>query len=298
MLRRLALIALLLVALLPLVPTAGLAQDLPAPPASEAADPADDATAKADAAKTEAERRKAEEEAKKPDVERMATLLTGIFALAAVLEAALAVIFAWPLFLDRINRRNAKMPISLVFSFFVAWGFDLQLVTKLAKAFGANAGGLPNWFDALISALILAGGAAGVRNLMVTLGLAKPFAELERLPRPPNNKAWLSIRDSRSEKVEPLTIWLGGTDAAGIAFRPRIIGSIAAGNKARQGLARMFLPDRSRFPVVAGYAVDVGPAYDIYVQQGSQTPAGNPVWAGYAFGEAAIVDLVYSDRQQ
>ena len=292
----LTLFALLLVAALPLSP--GIAQTgTPPPPATTAAATDDSTASEASQAKADADaKREAEAATKTPDIGRIASLLAGVFALAAVIEAALAVIFAWPVFLDRINRRNAKMPISLVVSGIVAWGFDLQLVHKLAAAFGAGSGqNLPGEFDALLSALILAGGAAGVRNLMVSLGLATPTAELEKPAKPPSNRAWLSVRDERSSKDTPLTIWLETSDSSGKKIAPFIVGAIAAGNHARSGLARIFLTDRSRFPVIAGYAVDVGKAYDIHVVQGSTAPAAasTPRWKDYAFGEGAIVDLLY-----
>lgn len=251
-----------------------------------AVQPATDETKKAD-----------ETAAKAPDVGKMATLLAGVFALAAVIEAALGVVFGWPVFLDWINRRNSKMPIALLVSGVVAWGFDLRLIHKLAAAFGAGSGqNLPLWFDALLSALILAGGAAGVRNLMVSLGLATPAAELDRPPRPPSNKAWLSVRDGReqTERSSALMIWLRAKDAAGQAVTPpRLIGRMEAQNRARTRLNVLFLTDRSRFPMVAGYAVGVGMVYDIYVEDNNATPTANPIWSGVAFGEGAIIDLVY-----
>lgn len=300
MLWRPALGVLMIAAALSLQPSPSHAQT--APPAAEAPAgaevPADEAAAAEakKAADEKAAEAKAAEEAKRapPDVGTIATLLAAIFALAAVLEAALAVIFAWPVFLDRINRRNTKMPISLAVGFVVAWGFELNLVNKLGVAFGAGSGGLPLWFDSLISALLLAGGAAGVRNLMVSLGLAMPTAELERPPLPQSDKAWLSMRDARADRSGPLTIWLRATAPEAARREPFIVGSIAGGTKTPKGLARIFLPDKSRFPVVAGYAVDVGTTYDIYVQQEKGAPAvGSANWKDYSFGEKAIVDLTF-----
>lgn len=297
MLRRLFLIVLLAATVAPLMPGSANAQPTPTP--SSEASP----LARIQAAPTVASNGLFQTEdasannaanRQQPDIGRIATLLAAVFALAAVLEAALAVIFAWPAFLDRINRRNAKMPISLLLGFVVAKSFDLDLVEKLGAAFGAGNASLNDWFDSLISALLLAGGGAGVRNLMVSLGLAMPTAELEKPPKPPSNRAWLSVRDGRTVKDSPLTIWLRATDSTGAKGKPFIIGSIIANNRMRMGLARMFLIDRSRFPVVAGYAVDIGNTYDIFVEQDPDAPAGDPRWRDYAFGEGAIIDLVYT----
>ena len=283
----LTLFALLLVAALPLSP--GIAQTgTPPPPATTAAATDDSTASEASQAKADADaKREAEAATKTPDIGRIALLLAGVFALAAVIEAALAVIFAWPVFLDTINRRNAKMPISLVVSGIVAWGFDLQLVHKLAAAFGAGSGqNLPGEFDALLSALILAGGAAGVRNLMVSLGLATPTAELEKPRRPPSNKGWLSVRDDRVDRGTPLEIWLrpdGGVS--------QILGVIAARTGQAPGFLRWALTDAARFPKVAGYPVDVGIKYTISVRDGHGKT--QDVWTDYAFGEAAVVDLTF-----
>lgn len=290
MVRRFALtlFALLLATALP--PSPGVAQTGAPPPATTAAATAEPAASEAARVKADADadaKRDTAAAAKTPDVGRIAALLAGVFALAAVIEAALAVIFAWPVFLDRINRRNAKMPISLLVSGVVAWGFDLELVHKLAAAFGAGSGqNLPDWFDALLSALILAGGAAGVRNLMVSLGLATPTAEIEKPHRPPSNKGWLSLRDARADRGTPLEIWL--TPEGEVS---RVIGVIAARTRQAPGFLRWMVTDAARFPRVAGYAVDVGKRYTISVREGDGQ--SQVIGIDYAFGEAAIVDLTF-----
>lgn len=284
MVRRFAftLFALLLAAAFPLNP--GVAQTGTPSPVATSAATADDAASEAAQADAQQE---AEAVAKTPDIGRIASLLAGVIALAAVIESALAVIFAWPVFLDRINRRNAKMPISLLVSGVVAWGFDLELVHKLAAAFGAGSGqNLPDWFDALLSALILAGGAAGVRNLMVSLGLATPTAEIEKPHRPPSNKGWLSVRDARADRGTPLEIWL--TPEGEVS---RVIGVIAARTRQAPGFLRWMVTDAARFPRVAGYAVDVGKRYTISVREGDGQ--SQVIGIDYAFGEAAIVDLTF-----
>lgn len=285
MVRRFALtlFASLLAAALPLSP--GVAQTDTPPSAAATDDSAGSDTAQG---KPVADGKpEAQAAAKTPDIGRIASLLAGVFALAAVIESALAVIFAWPVFLDRINRRNAKMPISLLASGVVAWGFDLQLVHKLAAAFGAGSGqNLPDWFDALLSALILAGGAAGVRNLMVSLGLATPTAEIEKPHRPPSNKGWLSVRDARADRGTPLEIWL--TPEGEVS---RVIGVIAARTRQAPGFLRWMVTDAARFPRVAGYAVDVGKRYTISVREGDGQ--SQVIGIDYAFGEAAIVDLTF-----
>lgn len=285
MVRRFALtlFAVLLAAALPLSP--GVAQTDTPPSAAATDDSAGSDTAQGEPVADG--KPEAQAAAKTPDIGRIAALLAGVFALAAVIESALAVIFAWPVFLDRINRRNAKMPISLLVSGVVAWGFDLELVHKLAAAFGAGSGqNLPDWFDALLSALILAGGAAGVRNLMVSLGLATPTAEIEKPHRPPSNKGWLSVRDARADRGTPLEIWL--TPEGEVS---RVIGVIAARTRQAPGFLRWMVTDAARFPRVAGYAVDVGKRYTISVREGDGQ--SQVIGIDYAFGEAAIVDLTF-----
>ena len=285
MVRRFALtlFAVLLAAALPLSP--GVAQTDTAPSAAATDDSAGSDTAQGEPVADG--KPEAQAAAKTPDIGRIASLLAGVFALAAVIESSLAVIFAWPVFLDRINRRNAKMPISLLVSGVVAWGFDLELVHKLAAAFGTGSGqNLPDWFDALLSALILAGGAAGVRNLMVSLGLATPTAEIEKPHRPPSNKGWLSVRDARADRGTPLEIWL--TPEGEVS---RVIGVIAARTRQAPGFLRWMVTDAARFPRVAGYAVDVGKRYTISVREGDGQ--SQVIGIDYAFGEAAIVDLTF-----
>ena len=303
----LTLLAVLLATALP--PSPGAAQTgaqvgAPAPATTAAAS---DAPTASDAAQVEADTEdkakadKAKQDelnvAKTPDVGKMATLLAGVFALAAIIEAALAVIFTWPIFLDRINRRNSKMPIALLVCWVVAWGFELELVHKLAAAFGAGSGkNLPDGLDPFLSGLILAGGAASVRNLMVSLGLATPTAEIEKPPRPPSNKAWLSVTDGRDhwDRHKPLTIWLGQAATATNPAKFVIAGVIPADTKPPSKFRHAFLTDKSRFPVVAGHPLPSGQTFDIYVQPGATIPVpGSATWTGFTFGEGAIIDLVY-----
>ena len=301
----LTLLAVLLAAALP--PSPGVAQTgAPAPVTTVVATAATTVPPAAAPTAAEAARIKAEADAKAkkekedaeevPKVGKMASLLAGVFALAAVIEAALAVVFSWPLFLDRINRRNSKMPISLALGIVTAFSLKLNLIDKLGTNFGNNPG-IDDWLDAVISGLILAGGAAGVRNLMVSLGLATPTAEIEKPPRPPSNKAWLSITDGRDrwKRRTPLTIWLGQAAIGTAPATLLIAGVIPADTKPPSKFRKAFLTDKSRFPVVAGHPLPSGQSYDIYVLEGATVPlAGSAAtWADFTFGEGAIVDLVF-----
>lgn len=227
-------------------------------------------------------------------VGQLAELLFAVFALAVVLETALASIFNWPVFLARFNRRNLKMPLAFVLGTLIASGLKIDLVARTATAMGSGPSDLPPWLGYTISGLIFAGGSAGVRNMMVSLGILQPTPPAERAPAPEAGKAWISVTARRKDPKTALTILLSWTDAKGIAVGPQIIGSIRAGKNPLRGLVQLFLTDEARFPLVAGYPVEPGRKYTITVRNADDlTVLKN--WADREFASGAIVDFVYSD---
>jgi len=225
--------------------------------------------------------------------DELAAVLFAMFALAILLETALATLFTWPVFLARINRRNARMPIALLFGVGIAWGLSFHLVSRLGTTLGSGAGQLPIWIDVLISGLILAGGSAGVRNIMASLGLVTPAQRLDPTPAPPENKAWISVSADRQNADAPLAVLLTITDASG-TNGPKYAGSIRAQARPPRPFFKLFLTNAARYPQVAGYPVDVANKYTIQLRD-ENTRTVLMTWEDCQFASGAIVDFEFSD---
>ncbi|WP_139810149.1 hypothetical protein [Sphingomonas azotifigens] len=222
----------------------------------------------------------------------IAEVLFALFALAILLETALATLFTWPVFLDTINRRNARMPIALLLGVLVAWGLDFHIVSRLSTTLGtASADRFPVALDIVVSGLILAGGSAGVRNMMASLGLVTPAQRLDPPPTPPENKAWISVTADRQNPEAPLAVLLIETDANGTRG-PLYAGTIRANARPPSALLKLFLTNRARFPRVAGYSVDTGKKYTIQLRD-ENTKTVQTVWNDCEFASGAIVDFEY-----
>jgi hypothetical protein len=226
--------------------------------------------------------------------DELAAVLFALFALAILLETALATLFTWPVFLDRINRRNARMPIAMLLGVLVAWGLGFHIVSRLSATLGSSSvTPFPIWLDNLVSGLILAGGSAGVRNMMASLGLVTPARRLDPVPAPAENKAWISVSADRRDANAPLAVLLTVTDANGTQG-PQYAGTIRAHARPPQPFFKLFLTNRARFPQVAGYSVDVGKKYTIELRD-EVTKAELKKWENCEFASGAIVDFEYSD---
>jgi hypothetical protein len=224
----------------------------------------------------------------------LASVLFAALVLAILLETALATLFTWPVFLAKINRRNARMPIALLVGIVIAWGMNFDLVSRVSATLSKDPMHLPSWLGILITGLILAGGSAGIRNVMASLGLVTPPQRLDPPPAPPENKAWISVSADRRNPETPLGVLFTVTDAAGATTGPEYAGIIAANARPPRGVFKLFVTNRARYPQVAGHAVDVGKKYKIQLRD-ENSLAILKTWPDCAFASGAIVDFEYSD---
>ena len=148
------------------------------------------------------------------------SVLTMLFVIALLLESAFSTIFNWRVFLTYFSTRGVKTIIMIVISFIVVYVFNFDAIASLIAAFK-----LPEQLPAgvtkdaalaklvaeetgavskFITSLILAGGSAGIYNLMVALGFRSQRAEVD--PKPPVGQAWVAVRVKRVNAVGPVNV--------------------------------------------------------------------------------------------
>lgn len=217
--------------------------------------------------------------------------LTILFVVAVLLESAFAVIFNWRVFLAYFSRSGVKTIVMIVVSVIVVNGFNLDIVSSLLEAYQSSpqpSGPLSQF----ITALVLAGGSAGVYNIMRTLGYRSEKPESEVSPKPPADKAWVAIRIKRENAVGDVRVKIRETtDKAADPNAPApIAGTITF---RRQSLGDLLIRRTDRFPQNGGYVLKPDIVYAIAVE--GKDASGSPVQAldgeEYVFAPGAIVDF-------
>ena len=224
--------------------------------------------------------------------------LTILFVVAVLLESAFAVIFNWRVFLAYFSRSGVKTIVMIVVSLVVVYGFKLDVVSSLLAAYQSTA---PNsgLLSKFITALVLAGGSAGVFNIMRALGYRSERPESEVSPKPPANKAWVAFRVTRMNVVGDVRVTVRETadDPADAKAPAAIAGTIAF---RRQSLGDLLIRRKDRFPQNGGYILTPNRVYEIAVE--GRDAGGNPLQAAlggekgdkgdkFVFAPGAIVDF-------
>ncbi|HMN85681.1 MAG TPA: hypothetical protein PKA74_06810 [Bauldia sp.] len=219
--------------------------------------------------------------------------LVVLFVLAILIESALAVIFNWRLFLQLFYGRGVKTLVMIAVSALVVAAFDINVVDTLMKGYGvvppaAEQSPIAFW----LTALILAGGSAGVYRILVALGYRKPVTPEQVAPRPPKDRAWIAVRTERKAAVGPIEIHVKDLGEATDASPLPLAGMIGTEGFWRR-VAGVFVLDRTRFPPAGGYEVRTGREYRIAVT--GKDAAGAKLAADidgvYTFAGGAIIDF-------
>lgn len=232
--------------------------------------------------------------------------LTILFVTAVVLESAFATIFNWRVFLAYFSSRGVKTIVMVVVSLIVVYVFKLDVVASLIAAYKMPAAGDAPMDDALyrqlvnslsgpvskiVTALVLAGGSAGVNNLLTALGFRSP-RDAEIVSTPPQDEAWVAVRVRKMNAVGEVQVVVSKVDAlaAGEIAPPAIAGSIGF---ARPRLKDLLLRNLDRFPQNGGYVVRPNVPYRIVVE--GKDAKGDPLkrldGRYYVFAPRAIVDF-------
>jgi len=218
------------------------------------------------------------------------TALTKLFVLAILIESALSVIFNWRVFLTYFSLRGVRTIIMIAVSYFVVAVFNIDIVAELINVYQPDEahtrGNLPTEF---ITALILAGGSAGVHNIMRGLGYRSGAREEEVAPQPPRNEAWIAVWATRKEAVGEIFVTVRQVTVRGAGPAP-IAGVIGA---RRPSLRELLLRNFDRFPQNGGYTVEPDKVYEITVEGKNKEGERLAPIDGekFSFARGAIVDF-------
>ncbi len=222
--------------------------------------------------------------------------LTKFFVVAVLLESGLSLIFNSTLFLALFNRRTMKPVVMFVVSFLLVSAFKLDLLAQLIAVYNSETA-TSDIVSKVISALILAGGSAGVFNIMVSLGF-RSEPEGDSAPQLPSaDHAWVSVRLANFKKATD-NVKINIEKIAPPAENPPMAtaGTILA---KPNGVRQLITPIKGRFPPVAGYSVEANQCYKIQVMVKVPVTDANPTGEKdllngtgiYKFAPRAIVDL-------
>lgn len=220
--------------------------------------------------------------------------LTMLFVVAVLLENAFAIIFNWRIFLTYFSLRGVKTPIMIIVSFIIVTLFDLDILAALINAYQAPPGNASGFMSSFVTALILAGGSAGVHNIMSTLGYRDQRTVEEVEKRPPGNAAWLAVTVTlKTGTVGPAIVHRGGPmPPRGDGTDPLPIAGTVSFR--RPSVLALMLRNNNRFPQNGGYTLQPNQLYEVWVTAETDQGAIVKVQAGggpLVLAPGAIVNL-------
>lgn len=220
--------------------------------------------------------------------------LTMLLVLAVLLENAFALIFNWRVFLAYFSLRGVKTIVMFAVSLAVVLTFNLDIVASLINAYKpAGSESQAGFVSALITALILAGGSAGIHNIMYALGYRSDRGAEEIDATPPKDKAWLAVRvvPMRKQAISEAFVKVRKIgDAAAVTGAPApIAGTIGF---SRPQLKNLLMRGSDRYPQNGGHVLLPDVVYEISVEakdnRGVVVPA--PAAEQIVLAPGAVVD--------
>jgi hypothetical protein len=216
-------------------------------------------------------------------------ILFAALVMAAIIEWALSVVFNWRWFLVVFDAKGLKTIITLVVSLIVVSSFDLDIVRELINVL-RNANYPSSIPTRLLSALVIAGGSAGVNSLMVTLGMRSVRTAETLQDKPPPTKAWLAVQ-GYVVTANVVTIDVGIKKGTETTFK--LLGRLS-GLRAPGTIRWPFFRDRSRLPSYGGFYVEPGVEFTVELQgkdKADQVVGGPQKFGPYMPAQGAIIDI-------
>lgn len=210
-----------------------------------------------------------------------------LFVLAVILESALALLFNWKPFVENLIPRAVRPVIALLAAILVVNLLGLDVVATLANAL--NSTSLPpSTIGQILTAMVIAGGSAGVNTMLIALGFRSVRTPATVAPKPPPEKAWLAVRalegDSRGDLFVFLTTPPGGANA---------LMGVIKGRSRPDSILSWFVSDRGRLPNYGGHTVQPGESYVVEVRgkDANGVPLPPETYGPMQFAKGAIVDI-------
>jgi hypothetical protein len=210
-----------------------------------------------------------------------------LFILAVLVENGLQLVFRWRPYLRTFDTSAVNAIIAFAFSLFFVFVFDLDVVTKLVnaysdpgRAYGNNTPGF------ILTAMVIAGGSAGVNRIFRTFGF-RPFEPPAELVGPKEDDiAWISVTLNRKQAEGSVNVLYGEKG------KEEVIGAIS-GIDRNNPISSMFLRNKGRYPQSGGYTVKIAQNRCVKlvgIDKKDQKPI-EVVWGPYNIGSRAVIDL-------
>ncbi len=197
-----------------------------------------------------------------PNVGRLGVELVSLAVVVAVVESALTAIFQWRVYRMVFNNRAMKTVVMVAVGLMIVLGFRYDIFARI-MAIVTPGSTVESWsgkVSAALSALIIAGGSAGVNTLLQRMGIRNPVQPEAERPALRNDEAWISIKVTRRSAVGPISYRI-----ARVGSRCRnaaACGTIEESNFLDR-LKEAFIANSMRFPSYGGRTVKVDRAYEI-----------------------------------
>lgn len=209
-----------------------------------------------------------------------------LFILAVVVESGLQLIFRWRPYVRNFDTSGVNALVAFGFSFLLVQMFNLDIATQLVNAYTSPAITYPSsTVGSLLTAMIIAGGSAGVNRVFRGFGF-RPIELPAEISGPRDETiAWISVMLDRNNAHGPVNVLFG--DEA----NPSVIGTIK-GNQLQWPLFHYFIRNPGRFPQSGGFAVAV--KSDQILKLVGTDVKGNVVegtWGPFNVGPRAIIDV-------
>ena len=229
--------------------------------------------------------------------------LVGLFVVATILESALALLFQWRLYKEFFNGRAVKTLVMFGVAYAVVrllcYDVFANVLSSVPGAGNGTAGAKE--LSEVLSACVLAGGSAAVNELFKALGLRSPVAATEDKPKPPADRAWLSVKVRRRKAVGDIALHVVHIDPSDPHLDPPVANELAGVVGIRKGfverLKRVFIADPDRFPAYGGTTVQAGVVYRLFLEADERSEPGaglvrtkREVYRG-RFAGRAVVDF-------
>ncbi len=248
--------------------------------------------------------------------------LIGALVVATILESALAVIFNWRVYMIVLNGRAWKTVFMVVGAWIIVAQFDYDIVGKIlaqvepgtpvvqtaaeappaaaavpgqqpAPAPAVAAAAAPeepdNFGSALLSVLFLAGGSAGVHNLLRQFGYRSPLQELpeERLDE---TEAWISVNVVRKNAAGPVEVHIEEIKPDPDKVYPPLATVLDDTHVLKRAWQTMWARPM-RYPPYGGRTVRTNKYYRIRVTGNGIADKDQTVFEG-RFASRAVVDFI------
>ncbi|WP_131860354.1 hypothetical protein [Bosea sp. BK604] len=211
-----------------------------------------------------------------------------LLVVATLLECALAIIFQWRIFRILFAEKAVKVPLAVLAALIIVNTVSYDPFYAILKDAQATQAAQGNWVTYLMSALVLAGGTAGVNRLFQAMGFRAVASEVPA-PAPRNDgEAWISVSVKRQdltsrEAVQVLVEQLPNEQHAGAA-----LAAVIDPRSPRRLAWEALLARPNRYPPNGGHVVSSNQPYVISVK----LETGNSIVLHRgSFAPRAVVDF-------